>query len=471
MLSSLRNRLVFSHILPLIFIIPLMGVILVYGIERQILIPSLANELVGDGRLLSEASRTEYELWGNPYLFESMLFRVQLDPAVRVMFLNPQGELLYSSDPADQIHYGERLPLVGLEMAQAGQEVVLTNYSGMRLHNIRLDTLIPVISQEQKVIGIVRLTYQIASVYELFSQMRILVIGVLIFGLLAGAVLGLILALNIGKPVQQVTQAIYDLAWGTRQEPLKEQGVREIRAQVQAVNFLLERLHSLEQARRQLLANLVHELGRPLGALRSAIHALSQGAASDPQLLADLTNGMDEETGRLQHILDDLAHLHDQVLGALELDRKPLDLCEWLPKALLTWQPAAREKRLHWQVEIAQDLPTIRADPVRLEQVVGNLVSNAIKYTPSGRSVTVSAGRQDGEIWIRVSDTGPGIPMEEQKNIYTPFYRGDQGKRIKQGMGLGLTIARDLTAAHGGRIELESTPGLGSSFTVHIPIL
>jgi signal transduction histidine kinase len=471
MLRSLRNRLVFSHILPLIFIIPLMGVALVYSIEKQILIPSLAEELVGNGRLLAEISRNEYELWGNPILFESMLVRVQLDPAVRVMFLNPQGELLYCSDPTDRADYGERPPLVGLEVAQAGQEVVLTNYSGVRLHNILLDTLVPVISQDQKVIGIVRLTYQIASVYELFSEMRALVIGVLIFGLLAGAVLGLILALNIGKPVQLVTQAIYDLAWGTHQESLKEQGPQEIRAQVQAVNFLLERLHSLEQARRQLLANLVHELGRPLGALRSAIHALAQGAASDPQLLTDLTNGMDEETGRLQHILDDLAHLHDQVLGALELDRKPLNLSEWLPKTLLTWQPAAQEKRLHWKMDIAQDLPTIQADPVRLEQVVGNLVSNAVKYTPSGRSVTVSAGKQAGEVWIKVSDTGPGIPAEEQKMIYMPFYRGDQGKRIKQGMGLGLTIARDLAAAHGGRIELESIPGIGSAFTVYIPIL
>ena len=141
----------------------------------------------------------------------------------------------------------------------------------------------------------------------------------------------------------------------------------------------------MELARRQLLANLVHELGRPLGALRSAIHALSKGAADDPQLLYDLTTGMDEETARLQHVLEDLAHLHDQVLGTLEMNLKPIDLSEWLPRMLLPWQEAALEKKLEWRAEIPADLPTVQADPVRLAQIVGNLASNAVKYTPPGQ--------------------------------------------------------------------------------------
>lgn len=470
MFRSLRNRLIFSHVLPLVFIIPLMGMALIYVLEGQVLIPRLARNLVGDARLLAEISRQEYALWGNPILFESMLNRVQLDPAVRVMFLSPGGELLYSSEPSDIFYYGKSLQIAGLEIAQSGQEVVLTNYSGWQLYDVRLDTLEPVIDSSQRVIGIVRLTYRVASVYELFSQMRILVIGVLMVGLIVGVALGSALAVNLGKPIQQVTRAIYDLGQGNRREPLTMQGPTEIREQVQAVNFLVERLHSLEQARRQLLANLVHELGRPLGALRSAIHALAQGASDDPQLFADLTNGMDEETARLQNILDELAHLHEQVLGTLELDRQPLDLGEWLPKVLMPWQQAAEEKRLRWQVEIASDLPTICADPMRLAQVVGNLVSNAIKFTPSGRSVTISSGACEHAVWISVSDEGPGISPEEQELIFSPFYRGSQGKRIQQGMGLGLTISRDLVAAHGGWIEVDSAPGFGSTFRVWIPI-
>jgi signal transduction histidine kinase len=186
--------------------------------------------------------------------------------------------------------------------------------------------------------------------------------------------------------------------------------------------------------------------------------------------LYDLTTGMDDEAARLQHVLEDLAHLHDQVLGTLEMNLKPIDLSEWLPRMLLPWQEAALEKKLEWRADIPAGLPTVQADPVRLAQIVGNLASNAVKYTPPGKSVSVTAGADADWVWVRVSDTGPGIPPAELQRVFEPFYRGDQGKRIKQGMGLGLSIARDLALAHGGRLEVESPPGGGSRFTVWIPV-
>jgi signal transduction histidine kinase len=386
------------------------------------------------------------------------------------MFLNPGGRLLYSSDSADTALLGEWLDIPGIQLAQAGHEAALTNYSPFRLGDVYVDVLSPVNDPAGQVIGIVRVTYQLASIYELFSDFRLLILGVLVFSLLLGAFIGSGLAINIGRPVQQVTQAIYDLARGTRQEALVEQGPEEMRDQIRAVNYLVERLQSLEQSRRQLLANLVHELGRPLGALRSAIQALSKGAASDAKLLADLTTGMDEEAARLQHVVEDLAHLHDQVLGDLELNLETIQTHDWLGRVLAPWAEAAKEKNLDWQVEIQEDLPDIIADPMRLAQVIGNLVSNAIRYTPAGKSIAFSASAQANQLIIRVRDSGPGIRLDEQEKIFVPFYRGDQGRRIKQGMGLGLSIARDLVNAHGGVIEVESAPGTGSQFTVCIPI-
>ncbi len=354
--------------------------------------------------------------------------------------------------------------------ARRGEDTLSTNYSIFRVNNVLIDAVSPVINSDQQVVGIVRVTYRVASLYELFLQFRELIGVVLVIALLLGGALGLMLGINIGKPVQRVTRAIYDIASGTRAEALSEQGPEELRSLSRAVNYLVERLNGMELARRQLLANLVHELGRPLGALRSAIHALSKGAADDPQLLYDLTTGMDDEAARLQHVLEDLAHLHDQVLGTLEMNLKPIDLSEWLPRMLLPWQEAALEKKLEWQAEIPADLPTVQADPVRLAQIVGNLASNAVKYTPSGKSVSVTAGADADWVWVRVSDTGPGIPPAELQRVFEPFYRGDQGKRIKQGMGLGLSIARDLALAHGGRLEVESPHGGGSRFTVWIPV-
>ena len=187
------------------------------------------------------------------------------------------------------------------------------------------------------------------------------------------------------------------------------------------------------------------------------------------QLLEDLTTGMDDQAARLQHLLEDLAHLHDQVLGTLEMEYQQLEFSEWLPKVLRPWQEAAQDKHLTWQTDIPADLPEISADPNRLASVVENLVSNAIKYTHSGGMVSISAGVEGEELLIRVKDNGSGIAPEEQQKVFEPFYRGNQGRRFKQGMGLGLSIARDLVEAHGGRISLESEPGEGSQFTIHLP--
>jgi signal transduction histidine kinase len=237
-----------------------------------------------------------------------------------------------------------------------------------------------------------------------------------------------------------------------------------------SVNTLVDRLHNLEKSRRQLLANLVHELGRPLGAIRSAIQALLHGATKDTQLSNDLLTGMDEETIRLQRLLDDLAGLHDQVLGKLELTRSVVQLNDWLTSTLAPWEAAARQKGLRWEVHVPPALPVIVMDPDRMAQAMGNILSNATKFTPAGGKVTIAVNLEEGKLSLEVIDTGPGIPTEEQTKIFQPFYRGSQGRRIVEGMGLGLNIARDILIAHGGDIKVESAPGTGSRFTLQIPV-
>ena len=470
MFCNLRQRLIWSQILPLLLALPLVGILLIYSLERQILIPQLARNLVNDARLLAEISSAEFELWGDPILFERLISRVQFDPEIQVMFLDGQGALLYSTDHSDRPLRGQVMPLPGLSKAQSGEETALTNYSISNLSNVVVDVYEPVTDVSQRVVGIVRLTYRLDSLYEIFRQLRGQILTVLGLGLILSIVLGTALAVSISRPVREVTEAIYGLATEQRREPVQERGPEELRSQARAVNFLVEQLHSLETSRRQLLANIVHELGRPLGALRSAIHALGQGAAQDPALMKDLQRGMDEETARLQYLLDELANLYDKAMGGLELDRKPVQLGGWLRGVLIPWKTAAEEKHLQWQEEISDSLPSISIDSVRMAQVVGNLLSNAIKYTAPGGTVMVSAFTDDDVLVLKVRDSGAGVHSEEREKIFLPFYRGDTGRRIKQGMGLGLTIARDLVTAHGGEINVESTAGRGSEFTVRIPL-
>jgi signal transduction histidine kinase len=190
----------------------------------------------------------------------------------------------------------------------------------------------------------------------------------------------------------------------------------------------------------------------------------------DPDLTNDLLGGMEGELGRLQSLLGELTQLYDRVLGKLELNLQPLDLKAWLPQVLAPWESAARERGLNWDINIAQEIPVIQADPLRLGQAIGNLLSNAIKFTSAGGTISLHVGYNHQEISITVTDTGPGIPPEELPKIFMPFYRGTQGKRFVEGMGLGLSIASDIVQAHGGKLKALDPGRQGAQFVLELPI-
>jgi signal transduction histidine kinase len=207
-----------------------------------------------------------------------------------------------------------------------------------------------------------------------------------------------------------------------------------------------------------------------LGAIRSAVYVLRHGADDDPQVRDELLSGIEASIENMQPLLEDLSLLHGQVQGTIQLNRQPVAISDWLPPILLPWRAVAQEKGLQWQTDIPPGLPTLNIDPERLAQAVGNLVSNGVKYTPQGGSVSVTAATTAGELLIRVEDSGPGIQPEEQERIFEPFFRSQAQRRFPMGLGLGLTIARDLVEAHNGKLQVQSTPGSGSCFTIHLPM-
>jgi signal transduction histidine kinase len=469
MFRSLRSRLILSHALPLLVSVPLIGFLLIYILENNTLLPGLSRELTASATLLAKLAGNQPQIWHNPEQAQAFINQVSSGRTARLMLLDNQGRLQASSEPDDADRIDTLVNIPGVSDALAGRVVQKINFSQQYQSEV-IDVFAPAFDQDQQVIGVVRMSYRFTSVAEQIFQLRFIIAAIMLLGLLLGTSLGYVLAVNIGSAIGQVTRAVYSLASGNRREKLDENGVEEIQQLLRAVNHLVDRLHELEQARRQLLANLVHELGRPMGALRAGMYAIKKGAKHDPQLLDEMIDGMGIEMKSLQRLLDDLSQLHDQVLGTLELERERISVSTWLCELLLPWQESAKQKSLKWDTHIPDDLPSINADPLRLSQIIGNLVDNAIKYTPPHGTVTVSAGASPEKIWVRVSDTGPGIPYAEQEKIFTPLYRGEQGRRIKQGMGLGLNIAKSLTIAHGGSLIVESTPGLGSNFMLALPI-
>lgn len=467
-MRTLRGRLILSHILPLLLITPLIAIVLIYLIETQVLVGELTQELSAQAAQAAVLAGNNPDIWTNPTEAQRFLAQVTTQRQLQVMLLDASGKLLASNKTNGSDQVGQSLQLPGLPEALAGNRPVQVSYSFYLQAEI-IEVLAPVVTPNQEVVGIVRLSQHLSDVYDQFLRLRYLIVGVLAVELVLGVIFGLVLALNLERSLRRVTEAIHGVASGRQWKTLPEQqGPEEIQGLLHAFNTLIERLRVLEESRRHLLANLVHEIGRPIGALQSAIQALLNGAEEVPDLRHELLTGMDEQTRRLQPLLDNLAELHGQLLSTFELNSQPLNLSEWLPRTVSPWREAAHAKGLHWQLDVPASLPVLDADPDRLAQVLGNLLSNAIKYTPAG-TVSVEARSQNDGVVIVVSDTGLGIAPVEQELIFEPFYRSQRDKRFPQGMGLGLSIARDIISAHGGRLTLESTPGQGSRFTIWLP--
>lgn len=225
----------------------------------------------------------------------------------------------------------------------------------------------------------------------------------------------------------------------------------------------------LEEMRRDFVANVSHELKTPVTAVRALAETLVLRGQDRPQLARDFAGRIAAEAERMSRLLADLLDL-----AAIEAGRRPwrpewLDLEHLLRAAAARFQDAATARGIHLVVAAAPDL-LAWGDAGGVEQVVGNLIDNAIKYCPRGTRVTLSSAPASGEVLLTVADTGPGISPEAVRRIFERFYRADAGRgRGEGGTGLGLAIARHLVESQGGRIWAESAPGAGSRFSFTLP--
>lgn len=464
-MRSIRTRLLVSHSLPLLIIIFLTGFALDYVVETRILLPGFADELTNEAKLLAELTALQPNIWDDAQETEAYL--TQLEPILtpNVSLFDLQGKFLGSTDASLKF---TDLFLIKLEELISEDILIQTAYS-RHLDASVVDVFVPVRDDSESLLGVIQMTYHLKDVYGQFQALRRVIIGILAVGVFLGSGIALLLAVNLSRALRRITASIQQLAAGKEVALPEEQGPEEIRDLTRTVNALVTRLRTLETTRRKLLANLVHELGRPLGALLPAVQALEAGAVENKILRQDLLAGMEDELGILRRLLDDLTGLYDQSVGSFVLKDRLIDLNKWLPNLFHTQREVARSKGLYWQSSFSDKLPMMKIDPERLAQAIGNLVNNAIKFTPQGGTINVEAGIQANQVWIRVQDTGSGISIEDQRFMFTPFFRGRRETRFPQGMGLGLSIARDLVIAHQGRLEFESTPEEGSCFTIWLP--
>lgn len=288
-----------------------------------------------------------------------------------------------------------------------------------------------------------------------------------IIGMLIGS-LGLRRWVN---PLADVMGAAETLASGDFSVRVEEKGDQEFIKLAQSFNHMAEELQHAEMQRRNLTADVAHELRTPLHILQGNLEGALDGVY---QASPEYFKSMLEETRLLQRLVEDLQTLSLAETGNLELNLQTLLVKDLLEDVVTSFSGQADEGKIQIRLNYPKELAelTLEGDWHRLDQVVGNLVSNALRYTPEEGEIILGADKDDTGVKITIQDSGAGIPEEDLPYVFDRFWKGDKTRsRTSGGSGLGLAIARQLVSAHGGTIAVESEEGEGTKFTVEFPLL
>jgi two-component system, OmpR family, sensor histidine kinase BaeS len=295
------------------------------------------------------------------------------------------------------------------------------------------------------------------TIFKMRSNRFVLITLIFLGGV--SLLLSLIFSRKLTEPIKKLTEAAQQISDGNTRSRVPVRGNNEISTLAKTFNTMAENLGVYESLRRKMTANIAHELRTPLAAMRGELEGMLDGLIrTDRERLQSLL----EETERLRHIIEGLEDLSRAEASVLELKKQSFDLRQFLMGIRGRFEKLFADKGVRLEVDCAE--MDLNADPDKLSQIVINLVGNALRATERGGGVRMAAGTSGGDTFIAITDTGAGIKPEDLPFIFERFYKSPDG-----GLGLGLTIAKELAEAQGGRIEVRSESGKGSVFTVHIP--
>ncbi|MXZ22933.1 MAG: HAMP domain-containing histidine kinase [Caldilineaceae bacterium SB0665_bin_25] len=465
MWRSLRSRLTISHLLPLLVIVPLLSFLLFYLIEARFVLDEATAELAGQGELISRLYQAELAAQEDPEQASSLFARLRVRIPTLFYLVDQNGNIVVRpglATASTEVPIRPPDPEL-LQKALAGE-------IARQVHMGNADVAVPVRNEEQEVVGAVHLSQQLTDVTNRLAILRWTVWGAVSAGLLVSVFLSFVLSRSLNQPLERLTAASRAVNFDAPPSKVEEEGPAEVRTLARTFNEMSERLHELEQGRRRLLSAVVHELGRPLGAIKAAAQVLGQNDNSS-ELVVELSSGIDDQVDQLRRLLDDLALLARNDVQNLALDVVPTDVGELVLEECRRYDQRIRQKEIELITRIPQKATQAAADPMRLSQIVGNLLDNAIKYTPNRGQIEIMVGSEADRVVLTFEDTGPGIDPSESERIFDFLYRSPRQERVREGMGIGLALSRRLAEAQGGTLTArQRAVGTGARFVLSLPM-
>lgn len=283
--------------------------------------------------------------------------------------------------------------------------------------------------------------------------------------------LGVILARNLTQPLRALTMAIRAVATGNLKQRVTVTSHDELGTLASAFNQMSEDLDALMQSRRQMTADIAHDLRTPLTVIGGYVESMRDGVLKPT---TERLNLIHSEVLHLQRLVEDLRTLSQADAGELSLNRESTPIVDLLARVAQSYRPLADKQSITIKTEFRENLPPVFADPDRLTQVLSNLVTNALRYSPEGGEIIFRAWQEPQQerqsLWIAVQDNGAGIAPEALPHIFDRFYRADSARSNGSESGLGLAIAKSIIEAHGGSIRASSQPSKGTQIQICLPL-
>ena len=467
--QSLFSRLLISYLAITLTILLAAGGLLNY-LVRQYVFEARAQELAAKGR---EIARLAEELARGEHSYRDirpLLNDLENLLDARIWVVNRQGLVLAASAGRIRLPYGRdwqgrRLSPEDIREILEGKTVYRL---GPRYDGPALSVAVPIGEPGQPVLGAVFLHAPLGSLLGRAAEVRRLFLLASVFALSLALAVALLLSRSISGPIKGMTRAAWALARGDFSHRLEGPAGGELGELVRALNLAAEELAALDRMRRDFVANVSHELRRPLTRLMSGVEAVADGIVREPEEVSTLMISCKEEIMGMARMVEDLLELAQLQSGHVSLRLEAVDLGALARRVLRKMEGEAARQNVDLVMAIPESLPSLRADPDRLEQVLNNLLENALRFTSAGGKVTLAASARGNEIQVEVRDTGTGIPPEDLPRVWERFYKVDRS-RAGKGSGLGLPIVKELVERQGGKVGVQSNPGVGSTFYFTLP--
>ncbi len=463
MFTSLRSRLGLTYMLASgVTLLVIAAGVAIYLIRNPFFYQETAQRMRIADEIVSERLGS-LPPGGNTGDLLALLQRTDDALSTRVLVLNMSGQVLANSRAGSAPGFVRLTIPSGLSTQTSSRILAARDDTG----RVWIYVLRQIDSNELLMVAAPRPALQILSILNGELVRPILEAGLV--ALLLAILLAFVMARWIAAPLQRMASASQAVAAG-KYHTLPLEGPREEKALAASFNEMTRKVEASQQSQRDFVANVSHELKTPLTSIQGFAQAILDGTASSPQELRQAAEVIHTEANRMNRMVLDLLALARLEGGTADLQQAPIDLAALLRAVLEKFSPQARECQVELRAEVG-DLPEVAGDADRLTQVFTNLVDNALKFTPAGGKVLLSAGRELGQAVVSVADTGRGMPSEVKERIFERFYQVDRSRQggAGRGAGLGLAIAREIVAAHGGTISVESVLGRGSTFVVRLP--